>query len=82
MTEAFKCISAGSAATFTFGHQMDKVIFYNLTDWKATAATFPISIWIRGLTTDSDAFQQQVISADGGNAFNFVFEGTNGFTVA
>lgn len=82
MTESFKCISAGSAATFTFGFEPDKVIFYNLTDWKATAGTFPISVWFRTLTTDTDAYQQAVLKSDGGNAFNFIFEGTNGFTVA
>ena len=82
MTESYKFISGGAAHTFTFGFEPDKVIFYNITDWKATAATFPISTWIRGLVADSDALQQQVISADGGSAFNFVIEDTNGFTVA
>jgi len=82
MTESFKCISAGAAATFTFGFEPDKVIFYNLTDWTATAGTFPISVWIRGLTTDTDAYQHQVIDSSAGASFNFVLEGTNGFTVA
>lgn len=82
MTESFKCISAGTAETFTFGFEPDKVTFYNLTDWTATAGGLPISVWIRGLTTDTDAYQQQVIDSSAGASFNFIIEGTNGFTVA
>jgi len=82
MTEAYKFISAGAAHTFTFNFQPDKVTFYNLTDWTGTAAGLPISVWFRDLTTDTDAYQQQVIDSSAGASFNFVLEGTNGFTVA
>ena len=82
MTESFKCISAGTAETFTFGFEPDKVTFYNLTDWTGTAGGLPISVWIRGLTTDTDAYQEQVIDSSAGASFNFIIEGANGFTVA
>lgn len=82
MTEAYKFISAGAAHTFTFNFQPDKVTFYNLTDWTGTAGGLPISVWIRGLTTDTDAYQHQVIDSSAGASFNFILEGVNGFTVA
>jgi len=82
MTEAYKFISAGAAHTFTFNFQPDKVTFYNLTDWTGTAGGLPISVWFRDLTTDTDAYQQQVIDSAAGASFNFILEGTNGFTVA
>jgi hypothetical protein len=82
MTEAFKCISAGTAETFTFGFEPDKVTFYNITHWTATAGKLPISVWIRGLVADTDALQEQVIDSSAGASFNFLLEGTNGFTVA
>ncbi len=82
MTEAYKFISAGAAHTFTFNFQPDKVTFYNLTDWTATANGFPISIWFRDQTDAGDAFQEQVIDSAAGASFNFVHETTNGFTVA
>lgn len=82
MTEAFKFISAGTAHTFTFGFQPDKVTFYNLSDWTATAGGFPVSVWFRDQTSAGDAYQQQVIDSAAAQSFNFVLEATNGFTVA
>jgi hypothetical protein len=81
-TEAYKFISAGTAHTFDFSWQPDKVTFYNLSDWTATAAGKPISIWFRGQTTAAHAFQQQVIDSSAGASFNFLDTTTNGFTVA
>lgn len=82
MTEAYKFQSAGAAHTFTFNFQPDKVVFYNITDWTGTAGGLPVSMWIRGSVTDTDALQQQVIDSSAGASFNFVLEGTNGFTLA
>jgi hypothetical protein len=82
MTEAYKFISAGTAHTFTFNFQPDKVTFYNLSDWTATAAGKPISVWFRDQTATGDAYQEQVIDSSAGASFNFVIETTNGFTVA
>jgi hypothetical protein len=82
MTEAYKFISAGAAHTFTFNFQPDKVTFYNLTDWTATAAGKPISVWFRDQTTAAHAFQEQVIDSSAGASFNFLDTTTNGFTVA
>jgi len=82
MSEAYKFISAGTAHTFTFNFQPDVVIFNNLTDWTGTAGGLPRSFWFRGQTTDTDAYQQQVIDSAAAQSFNFIFEGTNGFTVA
>lgn len=82
MTEAYKFISAGTAHTFTFNFQPDKVTFYNLSDWTATAANKPISIWFRDQTTAAHAFQEQVIDSSAGASFNFLDTSTNGFTVA
>jgi hypothetical protein len=81
-TEAFKFISAGTAHTFTFNFQPDKVTFYNLSDWTATAGGFPISVWFREQTPTADAYQQRVVDTSAGASFNFVLEATNGFTVA
>lgn len=82
MTEAYKFISAGAAHTFTFNFQPDKVTFYNLTDWTATAAGLPISVWFRDQTTAAHAFQEQVIDSSAGASFNFLDTAANGFTVA
>lgn len=82
MTEAYKFISAGTAHTFTFNFQPDKVTFYNLSDWTGTAAGLPISVWFRDQTAAGDAYQQQVIDSAAGASFNFIVETTNGFTVA
>jgi len=82
MTEAYRFISAGTAHTFTFNFQPDKVTFYNLTDWTATAGGFPVSVWFREQTAAGDAFQQKVIDSAAAQSFNFVLEATNGFTVA
>lgn len=82
MTEAYKFISAGTAHTFTFSFQPDKVTFYNLSDWTATAAGKPISVWFRDQTTTAHAFQEQVIDTAAAQSFNFLDTTTNGFTVA
>lgn len=81
-TEAYRFISAGTAHTFTFNFQPDKVTFYNLSDWTATAGGFPINVWFRDQTAAGDAYQEQVIDSSAGASFNFVLEATNGFTVA
>ena len=82
MSEAFKFISAGTAHTFTFGFQPDKVVFNNLTHWTSTAGKLPISVWFRGQTTTAHAFQEQVVDTAAAQSFNFVDLATNGFTVA
>lgn len=82
MTEAYKFISAGTAHTFRFNFQPDKVTFYNLSDWTATAGGKPISIWFRDQTTTAHAYQEQVIDSSAGASFNFLDTTTNGFTVA
>lgn len=81
-TEFYKFISAGTAHTFTFNFQPDKVVFNNLSDWTATAAGRPVSVWFRDQTTTAHAFQQQVIDSSAGASFNFLDTATNGFTVA
>ena len=81
-TEAYKFISAGTAHTFSFSWQADKVVFNNLTQWAATAANLPVSTWFRDQTTAAHAFQQQVIDSAAGSSFNFLDLATNGFTVA
>lgn len=81
-TEAYKFISAGTAHTFTFNFQPDKVTFYNLSDWTATANGLPVSVWFRDQTTTAHAYQQQVIDSSAGASFNFLNTATNGFTVA
>ena len=83
MTYAAKFISAGTAHTFTFPFQPDKVTFFNLSEWSATAGNLPISVWFRDQTTAAHAFQQQVIVDNGvATAHNFLDTATNGFTVA
>lgn len=82
MTEAYQFISAGTAHTFDFNFQPDKVVFNNLTKWTATAGGEPISVWFRGQTTTAHAFQQQVIDSAAAQSFNFLDTSTNGFTVA
>lgn len=82
MTESYQFISAGTAHTFTFNFQPDKVVFNNLSTWKATAGGKPVSVWFRGQTTTAHAFQQQVIDSSAGASFNFLDTSTNGFTVA
>lgn len=81
-TEAYKFISAGTAHTFRFNFQPDKVVFNNLSDWTATAAGRPISTWFRDQTTAAHAYQQQVIDSSAGASFNFLDTAINGFTVA
>lgn len=82
MSEAYKFISAGTAHTFTFNFQPDKVVFNNISDWVATAGGFPISVWFRDQTAAGDAYQHKVIDSAAAQSFNFVTEATNGFTVA
>ena len=81
-TEAYKFISAGTAHTFTFKFDADKVVFNNLTKWTATAGGDAISTWFKDQTTAAHAFQQQVIDSAAGSSFNFLDTATNGFTVA
>jgi hypothetical protein len=81
-TEGYKFISAGTAHTFTFNFQPDKVTFYNLTHWTATAGKLPISVWFRGQTTTAYAYQEKVTDTAAGQSFNFLQATTNGFTVA
>lgn len=81
MTEAYKFISAGTAHTFAFNFQPDKVVFNNITNWTATDANIVRSTWFRGQTTTAYTYQE--ISIDGaGTNFNFATTTTNGFTVA
>lgn len=81
MTEAYKFISAGTAHTFAFNFQPDKVVFNNLTNWTATDGNIVRSTWFRGQT--DPAYTYQEISIDGaGTGFNFATTTTNGFTVA
>jgi hypothetical protein len=82
MSEAYKFISAGTAHTFTFNFQPDKVVFNNLTKWTATASGKPVSVWFRGQTTTAHAFQEQVIDSAAGSSFNFLDTSADGFTVA
>lgn len=79
-TAAFKFISAGTAHTFDLPFDADKVTFYNLTQWTATAGKLPISVWFKGQTTAAHAFQEQVIDSSAGASFNFLDTATNGFT--
>jgi len=81
-TECYKFVSAGTAHTFTFNFQPDKVVFNNLSDWTGTASGKPISVWFRGQTTAAHAYQEQVIDSSAGASFNFLDTATNGFTVA
>lgn len=82
MTEAFKFISAGTAHTFTFNFDVDKVVFNNLTQWTATASNLPVSVWFKDQTTTARVFQQQVIDTNAGSSFNFLDTAADGFTVA
>ena len=82
MTEAYQFISAGTAHTFDFNFQPDKVVFNNLTKWTSTANGDPISVWFRNQTTAAHAYQQTVIDSAAAQSFNFKDATTNGFTVA
>lgn len=81
-TEAYQCVSAGTAHTFKFKFQPDKVTVYNLSQWTGTAANKPISVWFRNQTVAAQAYQEQVIDSSAGASFNFLNTTTNGFTVA
>lgn len=82
-TEAYQFISAGTAHTFQFSWQPDKVVFNNITKWASTAGNLPVSTWFRGQTAAGTAQQERVIVDSGvtGNG-NFLLAATNGFTVA
>jgi len=82
MSEGYKFISGGAAHTFTFNFDADKVIFYNLTDWKATAGTFPVSTWFKDQTTAGYVYQNVVIDSSAGASFNYLYANANGFTTA
>ena len=81
-TEFYKFISAGTAHTFTFNFQPDKVVFNNLTQWTAIAGNLPVSVWWRDQTVAAHASQMKVIDTSAGASFNFIDQATNGFTVA
>lgn len=81
-TEAFQFVSAGTAHTFQFSWQPDKVVFNNITQWIATAGNLPVSVWFRNETAAGDSQQMVVIDSAAGSSFNFKTETTNGFTVA
>ena len=84
MTEWYRFISAGTAHTFTFNFQPDKVVFVNITKWAATAGGDPISVWYRDdpLEIAAKAYQQTVIDSAAAQSFNFKLAATNGFTNA
>jgi hypothetical protein len=85
MTELFQFISAGTAHTFTFGFQPDKVVFNNLTSWAGAAGTvgeFPRVTWYRNQTTTAHAYQDVVVDTAAGASYNFLEAAANGFTVA
>jgi hypothetical protein len=73
--------SFGTAHTFTFPYQVDKVEFYNLTQWAAVDGNIPHSIWWRNQTAIAQAYQEQAINA-AGTKYNFLDTVANGFTVA
>lgn len=76
-TYGAKFISAGTAHTFTFPFQVDRVRFYNYTKY-GTSDTFVDSTWFRGFPA-GDALQIGVGTAP---AAKIALETTNGFTVA
>lgn len=82
MSARYDFISAGTAHTFAFDFQPDKVVFNNLTKWVATAGGDPVSVWFRDQTAAAYAYQQTVIDSAAGASFNFKTATTNGFTVA
>lgn len=82
MTEAYTFVSAGAAHTFQWSFEPDKVVFNNLTQWKATAGGLPINVWFRNNTVAAHAYQQKVIDSAAGASFNFVDAAAVGFTVA
>jgi len=82
MTEGFQLISGGAAYTLTLNFDADILEVYNLTDWTSTAGGIPHAIWFKDQTTAAYSYKQQVTTADGGGAYNFVQGTTNGFTPA
>ncbi len=82
MTEMYHFVSAGTAHTFTFGFQPDKVVFYNLSKWTATAGNLPISTWWRNQTAATLSYQQKVVNTAAAESYNFVAAASQGFTVA
>lgn len=77
MTYGGKFISAGTAHTFTFPFQPDKVKFYNYTK-SATSDTYVESMWFRGFPA-GDAILKGLATSP---AAKMTLETTNGFTVA
>jgi len=77
MTYGFQFISAGTAHTFTFPFQPDKVTFYNYTKY-GTNDTFVQSTWFRNFPA-GDALQIGVGTAP---AAKIALEATDGFTEA
>jgi len=82
MTKSFELISGGNEYDLTLGFDADKVVVYNLTDWTSTADGIPKSTWFKDQTTAAYSYKEQVITADGGGAYNYVQGTTNGFTDA
>lgn len=77
-TYGAKFISAGTAHTFTFPFQVDKVTFWNYTKFGTDTAD-PVSVWFRGFPA-ADALQWQAVAA--GGAPTMLLTTSNGFTVA
>lgn len=77
MTFGYTFVSAGTAHTFTFPFQVDRVTFYNYSKY-GTSNNFVQSTWFRGMP-DGDAMQIGVGTAP---AAKIALETTNGFTVA
>ena len=77
MTYGAQFISDGSAHTFTFPFQPDRVTFYNYTKY-GTSDTFVQHTWFRGFPA-GDALQIGVGTAP---AAKIALETTNGFTEA
>ncbi len=82
-TEAFQFISAGTAHTFTFNFQPDKVVFNNITQWAGVTGNKPISVWFRDQTAAGAVYRQNVIKNNAADTlFSFGTVASNGFTVA
>jgi hypothetical protein len=82
MSKAYRLISGGAAYTLSLDWQADMVVFNNITQWAATAANLPVSVWFRDETAAAEAYQHQVIDSAAAQSFNFLNPTTNGFTVA
>ena len=76
-TYGAKFISAGTAHTFTFPFQVDRVTFYNYTK-SGTSDTYTKFVWFRGFPA-GDAIMTGLATSP---AAKQTLETTNGFTVA